>query len=300
MAAIMIKKIFLIASCVVYATLRCIAQSSSSFDKEYVLAKEIIGASRFKVFLNYNNLKIFIGTAYGNIQYGPKGLVTFIHESSHIYDNIKSAGMRDMRYYWSDSNQLLEVRVTPNYITSDSIASILPDYVTNKPLTQTYILCKGDCLSRSYGIFGLLEEFNAYSLEARSLVDMFGFFETCSYTNRPTFWEGYLKSTYDSWINFYYFNIFFSTYLKYASMQRRGFYNSLVNDGHFTNTFSQIYNKYNEALTALDSINRKVRVKVSSGNKKIYSYPFMEDYNSIRALAEDNETKLYLSMLLKK
>jgi hypothetical protein len=298
MATTMIK-VILIIDLFCSAAKLSVAQTSDNIKREEMLAREIIAASRFKEFLNYNNLGMFINTYYGNIEQGPSGITTFIHESSHIYDNIKSAGMKGARYYWSDADQLLEVNVVANYVSSDSILSLLPAYVLDKPLTQTYILCTNNCSSRIYGIYGLLEEFNAYSLEPRSLVDMFDFFDTCVYTKQATFWRGYLKSMYDSWRNFYYFNVFLSLYLKYALTMRIDFYNRLISDPSFRNSFYQIYSKYKNALQQLDFIEKKIRRKADYGSNKKYIYPFLEDFSTIRSLAESDTTTKYLSVLLK-
>jgi hypothetical protein len=64
-------------------------------------------------------------------------------------------------------------------------------------------------------------------------IDMYSFFDTCIYTNNQKLWQGYLKCKYDSWINFYYFNPFFSTYLKYAEGNFKDFYHEIISHTSF-------------------------------------------------------------------
>jgi hypothetical protein len=270
----MIKSLFLIAFVSGFLALKSVAQSSSNSNDEMDLAERFISSSSFRELLNYDEIKTFITSAYGNIRYGPEGITTFIHESSHVYDNIKSAGMGRALYYWSDSGHLLHVNINSNFFATDSILSLLPKSVVDKPLTQAYVLCNNNCMSRAYGIYGLLEEFNAYSLQPRSLVEMFEFFDTCVYTNTTSFWEGYLKCKYDSERNFYYFTVYFSAYLQFAVSKCKLFHDQLVNDAIFRDTFYQIYKKYTDALTNLDSLETKVRQKIDIGAAKKYAYPF--------------------------
>lgn len=297
----MMKKVFYIIFYLNCAALNCAAQFTINTVTEESLAKQIIATSRFKDFYTYNsNIKYFLTTAYGNLEYGPKGLITYIHETAHLYDNIKSTGLYNKKYYWCDSNLLLGIEVKKDFVTSESMLSLLPDYVQDKVLTKTYISCPNNCFSRTYGIYGLLEEFNAYSLEPRSLLDMYDYFDTCSYTNKPKFWEGYLKCKYDSWMNFYYFNIFFSTYLKYIEGNQKDFYNQLISDTGFKNTFTKIYSKYSNALACLNCMENKVLSKINKGKSQKYIYPFMEEYNTVKDLSESESTQKYLSLLLNK
>ncbi len=280
------------------AALNCAAQFTINTPKEESLANRIIVSSRFKEFLNYNNsIKYFLTAAYGNLENGPKGIVTYIHETAHLYDNIKSAGLSNKRYYWSDTNSLISVEINKNFPTTDSIVSLLPSYVQGKVLTKTYVSCTNNCFSRTYGIYGLLEEFNAYSLEPRSLLDMYNFFDTCTYTSNQKFWQGYLKCKYDSWMNFYYFNIFFSTYMKYIEVNRKDFYNEIVSDTSFRKAFTTIHNKYNNALKRMDCTENAVLKKI---NLKKYEYPFIKEYNTVKALSGSEDTQKYLLLLLNK
>lgn len=279
----------------------CTGQVTANTELEVALAKKFVLSSQFKVFYNYYpDVKYFLTTGYRNLENGPSGLLSYIHEGSHVYNNIKSAGMGNNLYYWYDSTTLLKTKLLQGYITTDSIFNILPNSIKDKSITKTYIACTNNCFSRTYGIYGLLEEFNAYSLESRSLSDMYNYFDTCSYTNKPKFWEGYLKCKYDSWMNFYYFNIFFSTYLKYIEVNQKDFYNQLISDTSFKGTFTKIYSKYSNALKCLNCMENKVLNKISKKKPQKYIYPFMEEYNTVKALSESEATQKYLFLLLNK
>jgi hypothetical protein len=283
------------------ATQLCVAQITDNSEYEEKIAKELILQSGFRQLLSYSpNVKYFLKAGYGNLEYGPNGVITYIHEALHVYDNIKSAGMGNSLYYWHDSTTMLKTRLLQGYITTDSIFTTLPNFVKDKSITKTYITCTNNCFSRTYGIYGLLEEFNAIAQHTVFMMQSYNFFDTCAYTNKPKFWEGYLKCKYDSWMNFYYFNIFFSTYLKYIEGNQKDIYNQLISDTSFKSTFTKIYNKYSNALTCLNCIENKVLSKISKKKPQKYIYPFMEEYNTVKALSESEVTQKYVFLLLNK
>lgn len=279
----------------------CVAQIKGSPEYEERIARELILQSGVKQFLSYSpDVRYFLKSGYSNLEYCPGGVITYVHEALHIYDNIKSAGMGNKLYYWHDSSTLLSVSLIKGYFPTDSIYSTLPFFVKDKPITKTYIDCNNNCFSKIYGIYGLLEEFNAISQHTAFMMQSYNFFDTCTYTNKPKFWEGYLKCKYDSWLNFYYFNIFFSAYLNYTESNRKDFYNQLINDTSFKSTFTKIYSKYRNALACLNCIENTVRSKMNEDSPQQYIYPFMDEYNTVKALSESEGTQKYLSLLLNK
>jgi len=279
----------------------CAAQINANANQEESLAKKFILSTEYKQLLTYSpNVKYFLTSAYGNLEYGPNGLITYIHEALHLLDNIKSTGMGNVLYYWYDSTTLLKAKLLEGYVTTDSIFNKLPFFLKDKSITKTYIACTNNCFSRAYGVYGLLEEFNAMSSHTKSLCTMYDFFDTCNYTKTIKFWRGYLKCKYDSWMNFYYFNVFFSTYIKYIESNRKDFYSKLTNDADFKNSFTKIYNKYREALKCLNSNEKKVLDKIDLGKDKKNIYSFFKEYNIVKELSESEDTQKYISVLLNK
>src|SRR3954468_1676804 len=86
------------------------AQVTDDTELETGLAKKFVLASEFKAFYNYYpDIKYFLTTGYRNLENGPAGLLSYLHEGSHVYNSIKSAGMGANLYYWYDSATLLRV-----------------------------------------------------------------------------------------------------------------------------------------------------------------------------------------------
>jgi hypothetical protein len=274
------------------------AQMKTSLDTEVDLAKSIIQTSEFAQLLSYSpSISFFLGNGFGSLKDGPNGINTYIHEAIHTYNNIKSAGSRNALYYYHDSSTLLKVNVLQGYITTDSIFTYLPDFVKNKSLTQTYITCNNNCFSKTRGIYGLLEEFNASAQHVSAMVKFFNYFDSSEYTSTLRFWNGYLKCKYDSWMNFYYFQIYFGTYLKYLKVNHFNYYNQLIVEESFRESFMSICNKYYNALNYLDFYESIILNKRFKGNLKKYNYPFAEEFYKVKAISESEGIEMYLAQL---
>lgn len=288
----------IIASIIFYVV--CILQSgkaqvSSSVETEVELVKKFVQVSKYHELHNYfPRIKYFLTTGYAKLENGPGAILSYLHEGYHVFNSIKSPGMGGSLYFWNDVNPLLKVNLLNNYVTSDNIFNLLPDIVKDKPLTKTYISCTNDCFSKAKGIYGLLEEFSAYGLEARSLVDMYNYFDTCDYTDKKEFWEGYLKSKYDCWMNFYYFNIFMSTYMKYINVNHGLFYNQLNSDIKFREVFNMIYRRFGKSLEELDCLEGVIKKRLLKYGGGVYLYPFYEEYDSIMEVSKSESVRMYL------
>lgn len=262
------------------------------------LATQIISISAFKDFYGYsNNINYFLTTGYGALKYGPQGVVAYVHESLHTYDNIKSAGLTNILYYWLDSTRLLKVQIGPGFVTSDSIIATLPVSVKDRSMTKTYISCTNKCFSQSLGIYGLLEEFDAYSSAPSILLSAYALLDTCIYKNDKSFWEGYLNDIYETRKNFFYFNIFFSTYLRYIAKDRSEFFNLLMADPGFKNAFIGIYQKYENGLQALNALEQRIDERLYKKPSETYHYPFAEEFKITKALYENPATQQYIRLL---
>jgi len=238
----------------------------------------------------------FLNSGPRDLREGPLGLITYIHEAIHIYDNIKSAGLGANIYYWKDSSSLFKVKLLKGYITSDIIYPLLPEDIRGNPIIKTYIKCTNNCAAQKLGIYGLIEEFNAISQHTKFLLVSYNYFDTCSQILGNNFWKGYLNCKNDSWLNFYYFSIFFSRYIEYIEFHQPEFYEKIIADREFIEVFSKIFNSFNKTLNELNCLEKKVIQKI---NKEKYCYPQEEEFNDVKKLAENEHTLKYLNELLK-
>jgi hypothetical protein len=283
-----------------YAVQVCFAQVSVKSVQEEHIAKLLISTSEVRDLYPYNvNIGFFLTTALGNLEYGPQGVLTYIHETMHVDDNTRNLSTDPKRYYRFDASEFMTVDIRDGFFTSDNIFPLLPAYVRDSSMAsmaQTYLLCQNSCLSRIYGIYGLLEEFDAYSLEPSCLLDFHSFFDTCGYTNTTKFWAGYYNSKGNSWNDFYYFNIFFAAYLKYADSHRKTFYDQLITDTAFKYAFSKIYHRFTESLIALDRIDRETAPAMR--NQANYPFAFQEASDNLKKLNDSDDTRKYVERLL--
>jgi hypothetical protein len=294
----MMKKYLYFLIYLVCETQVCVSQTFVNKGYEERLATQIVLNSPFKDFYNYtNNLNYFLTVGYGALKYGPQGLVTYVHESLHTYDNIKSAGLTKVLYYWLDSATLLKVPIDAGFVTSDSSLATLQASIIDRPFTKTYISCTNRCFSQSYGIYGLLEEFDAYSTAPTILLSSFDFVDTCAYKNDKTFWEGYLNSIYETRKNFFYFNTFFSAYLKYIAQNRKEFYQRLIADPSFKNAFIGVYQKYDNGLQALNALENRIDRRIYKKPSERYFYPFEEEYKITKSLSESADIQKFIRSL---
>jgi hypothetical protein len=263
-----------------------VAQKKARLNSDEELAKKIISNSELSELLKYNpNIQYFLTTESGDLKSGPRGLATYLHETVHIYDNIKSAGMNGTRYYWFDSSTLLSLQICTGIVTSDSIINTLPPFIQQKAMTKTYVTCMNDCFSKTYGIYGLLEEFNAYSIEATALLKLYPSFDTCRDLNTRKFWDGYLKTKYDCELSFYYFELFLSAYINYIDTNQHDSFLVLSNDSKFRSVFKKLFSRYKCDLQKLDLIEKLILKKQSYtkyGIKK-YKYPLQTELASLNS-----------------
>jgi hypothetical protein len=121
---------------------------------------------------------------------------------------------------------------------------------------DTYMIAKPIQSTQSSGIFGLMEEFNAYYHGSKVLYDLYPLFKEAYGTGVSWSWPSKFVSNADA---FYEFDFFIKEYLLYAKTNHPELYNELKNDymfkliyqtirRNFGNMISQYEKKYDELV----------------------------------------------------
>ena len=112
------------------------------------------------------------------------GLPTAVHETCHSYSSKmawyykekRNLGCGHFMAYPMDLDEVAVVRVTPTFPAVETVARIPAAARTHR--CETYISrASRDQTTQKFGIYGLVDEFNAYSQGTRTAVDLGAFYE---------------------------------------------------------------------------------------------------------------------------
>lgn len=155
------------------------------------------------------------------------------------------------RYYTANGINIL-VPHTPTF-ESRKIRSYLPKYITQESdkkkisgpggnYYEVYIYPSNlNPSTQAFGIYGLLDEFNAYYQGKRATYDMYGYFkESLPFGTLEKNYIEYLKTMYSNYLAYYEFKIFILTYLIYAKEHEKSVYEGIVNNKAFVDAFLRI------------------------------------------------------------
>lgn len=157
-------------------------------------------------------------------------LPTVIHEANHHYNGEKGPSTTKTRYYYTTGAEKFVVDLFPVFPSSE-INAFAP-VADRKKLFRygTYITSNTPYLdSRVNGIFGLLEEMNAYYHSMRSSLSLFSYFKNNTGFTEPEIWVNWLGSIGSYRYSLNEFSIFISWYLQTAKAKHPEVYNSIVN-----------------------------------------------------------------------
>jgi hypothetical protein len=165
---------------------------------------------------------------------------TVVHESVHHLDNKNSSKYRDQNqikaqcesYYLADGVQISLAMC--KVFSSKKLDKLVPDSITDKIFRYPdYVLGKGDLLppsSKFFGIFGLLEEMNAYYHGTKASFELYEYYKSnrCSGFKDAHAWANYLKNIASHHFAYFEFKLFISWYLQCAKQEYPDVYKKLM------------------------------------------------------------------------
>lgn len=170
-----------------------------------------------------------------------------VHEECHDYQNI----MNKSQYDWNNrfwiinqthilNGQPIVVKFVPDKLFKTELAlNNIPENL--KTLRwKTYVSSGSQNASNVYGIYGLLQEYEAYYHGDKAVYDTFEYVKKIPFTveNFSTYYERIGGTA------FYEFTYYILSYLKYAQENRPDVYNIIINDENFRLVFKYVYTNY--------------------------------------------------------
>lgn len=163
-------------------------------------------------------LELFIKDAKSTLD-SINGVGTLIHESIH---RLNKSDFINGNYYFLNCNKNIRVKHT-NTFKSRKIIEVIPDSCRTFRFDH-YINIKGRHVTQVDGIYGLLNEFNAYYKGAQSKYDF------KPHINDSLYLEGIVGSEMQAYYEFKYYII---TYLIYAEENHNRKFNAIINNDNF-------------------------------------------------------------------
>ena len=168
----------------------------------------------------------------------------------HGIDKIKynSQGVYKHSYY-AGSGEMITVEYTDPW-DSVEMAQTLPE-ACRVFRWSTYINTTDNMASNIHGIYGILEEFTAYSFGMNTSTKMFNFFKENA--SVPEDWQSYInrgENGKQAWAEFM---SFMAGYLKYSAEHYPETYNSIINNTAFKTQVHRANKVFTDAITRYDN-----------------------------------------------
>jgi hypothetical protein len=188
---------------------------------------------------------------------------TMVHEMNHIYSALMGWKMRPrdktvhLCYYIGDSTNIL-VRSTQVFPTEEMGKLIRPELHTFR--FKTYVYNKSEPIrlsSNTLGIYGLLDEWNAYYHGTRIDVEMYRWYQENT-KGTPADWHTYF-STVGSVIPAYVeFKLYCLAYLIHAQKHYPHMYQDIMDNEPFIETFLRVDEQYDRLVQEYQQIKKNI------------------------------------------
>jgi hypothetical protein len=185
---------------------------------------------------------------------------TVIHELLHGYNNTDSKG----HTYFIEPGVKITVP-TDAYYTSSDIDKMVPKarrdsilryslYVSGKTVFNSMGLKidtgtkEGEVMSCSMGIFGMVEELDAYYYGALCAYEQLPYFQDAYGKENAEGLEAYTEELAGETVAFYEFRLFIGWYLLYAKIHKPEVYKKTYENNALRVAFTLLYNKYKDLV----------------------------------------------------
>ncbi|MFN8254556.1 MAG: hypothetical protein U0W24_02630 [Bacteroidales bacterium] len=232
-------------------------------------------------------------------------LATVVHESCHVV-NFNASGFWSYGFFIAPGIEI-KTDKTDVFRTSE-IDKIIPDEQKDRIFRySTYISEKTgneDISSIKDGIYGLMDEFDAYYQSTRALIESFEYYKTIAKNSDTYYWNLYISNCYSTIYAYYEFRLFIAWYLKYAKEKYPKIYQDIINNKNLKVVFTFIDQNYEKVVDQyftnrqiiIETINKSGVEKVEIKGNYFYIKPVKEKGNATGYGIPDNEIK-YLKSL---
>ncbi len=211
-------------------------------------------------------------------------LKTVVHESIHSFtsyysyqfltsnapDNFKFGD--DYSAFFIDQNNTLIVKHTEVY-NSNELKRDIPKALRTFRYSP-YIAPKTNLGSQKQGVYGLLDEFNAYYQGTLMSFKLFPIYEELGQDN-PRAYQDYLQNMSSIRMAFYEFKYYLLTYLNRAKTDYPEQYESFLQNTNLRKAYTLVHDRYEELL---ENINQRITNLIDRLNKEGIASYIEDDY----------------------
>lgn len=184
-------------------------------------------------------------------------LNTVVHEICHGYTHARALADADLhggksRAFYSDRGEPVIVGTTRVFRTRE-MASRVPPSLRSMRYEQ-YIASDSVLLgAQTDGVYGLLDEWNAYYQGTRTAVDLEAFFRE-ALPAKPEVWLKYFQEVYGTDYAYVEFKYFILEYLRYAKDQAPEIYRGIRDNAAFKAVYNRVDRDFAELIRRQESL----------------------------------------------
>lgn len=224
----------------------------------------------------FNSKKIEIKVPKGDFIYYVKGnseqeildsIVIVAHEMCHYYTNNRAYQLfretkkkmelhESYETYYAGNQGDISVKRS-NIFNSQEIAAVIPESLRTFHF-KTYISPEtDDTASKKIGVYGLLNEFNAYYYGTKAAFDMYPFYRD-KMTSNAERWVHYMDSINNSYFAYSEFKFFILKYLLYARQNYPVIYQDIINNHEFCRAYLMVDERYGQLIQDYFTLRNKI------------------------------------------
>jgi hypothetical protein len=163
-----------------------------------------------------------------------------VHEGCHAYTHFKESN----RYsFYIDRKETIVLKLTDVFPSSE-IAGVIPAKLRTSCYTDYIIKSSANLSTQSDGVYGLLDEFNAYYHGTLASCDLFEYYKKEVFKDNPKVFFDYLWGVNYTAYTYYEFKYFIFEYLIYAQSRYPKSYKQIMDNKEFVGVFRKLDRLY--------------------------------------------------------
>ena len=208
--------------------------------------------------------------------YANRGSYAYLEKNKITYN----AGDNYICYYINQQTEytMKQIRSFP----SIQIANIIPKKLHTENYYRFLKNSNPEVPTQKYGIYGLMQEWNAYQHATKVAFNVKRYYEREGYTD-ITLWEDFFANYYEYQTAYSEFKYFILKYLEYAENSQPDFYENLLKDAKFKKTYIEIDKNYEDTIAqfnlykpAVFSLLNKASVTTEETSMEGFSLLFLD------------------------
>ena len=183
-------------------------------------------------------------------------MATNVHEISHGYyhqNTFRYASENNLRLTWDNAEGFIYISPEKSFFISFPKKYLFPSSELKQVIPQSLITFRfdtyinGNTSTQQDGVFGLLNEMNAYYLGSRLNYDMLDAYKTAQGSDTKGLIE-WIKNSQSEMTAYYEFNFFIREYLLYMKQNHNESYSEMKTCKNFTEAYKEVELSYSELI----------------------------------------------------